>query len=59
MDHGLNFALAKISSFFTTVGHWTFKTNVLINLRLKESTLLCMLFVSVYNSELYKNVGVT
>ena len=40
--------------FFTIVGHRMFKTNVQIIHRWKEFTLLCMLLVSVHNSELHK-----
>ena len=52
MDHG------SFPSFFAIFGHRTFKANILIICRWKKSTLFCMLFVSVHNSELYKNIGV-
>ena len=58
MDHGSIFVLVKISLCFTIVSHRTFKTNVLIILRWKESTLRCKLFLSVHNFQLYENIGV-
>ena len=58
MEHGSIFVLVKISFCFTIVCHRTFKTNVLIILRWKESTLRCKLFLSVHNFELYENIGV-
>ena len=54
----IHLSMSAYLSICLSVGHRTFKTNVLIIHRWKESTLRCMMFLSVHNSELYKNIGV-